>query len=84
VRALQARGVLLGRTEHAAHHTRPYDRHYCITTGWCNRPLDAIEFFRRLESVVTAITGVVPRHDDRRYEHRYGTPMPGPELHGGR
>ena len=30
---------LLGRAEHAEHHAHPYDRHYCITTGWCNRPL---------------------------------------------
>lgn len=83
VRALQGCGVLLGRTEHAAHHARPYDRHYCITTGWCNRPLDAIGFFRRLESAVTAVTGVTPRHDDRRYERHYGTPVTGPELHRG-
>ena len=73
VRALQACGVLLGREKHAAHHSRPYDRHYCITTGWCNRPLEAIAFFRRMESAITALTGVSPRHDDRRYESAYGT-----------
>jgi plasmanylethanolamine desaturase len=81
VRALQQCGVLLGRTEHAAHHARPYDRQYCITTGWCNRPLDAIGFFRRLESVVTAVTGIAARHDDRRYEQQYGIGVTGPELH---
>jgi ubiquitin-conjugating enzyme E2 variant len=83
VRALQVCGVLLGRAGHAAHHARPYDRQYCITTGWCNRPLDAIGFFRRLESAVTALTGVAPRHDDRRYENQYATPVTGPELHRG-
>jgi len=72
IRLLQACGVLLGRKEHAAHHSRPYDRRYCITTGWCNRALDAIDFFRRLEWTITALTGVSPRHDDRRYEIRYG------------
>jgi len=71
VRAMQTCGLLLARTEHAAHHDRPYDRQYCITTGWCNRPLDAIGFFRRLESAITRLTGVAPRHDDRRYESRY-------------
>jgi plasmanylethanolamine desaturase len=74
VRALQSWGVLLGCREHAAHHARPYDRHYCITTGWCNRSLDAVGFFRRLEVAVTQLTGVTPRHDDRRYERRYATP----------
>ena len=74
IRALQACGMLLGRAEHAAHHDRPYDRRYCITTGWCNRPLDAIDFFRRMESAITWLTGARPRHDDRRYEARYGVP----------
>ena len=53
VRVLQDCGLLLGRAEHAAHHDRPYDAHYCITTGWCNRPLEAIGFFRRLEAAIT-------------------------------
>jgi hypothetical protein len=83
IRALQASGVLLGTQEHAAHHSRPYDRHYCITTGWCNRPLDAIAFFRRMERTITALTGVRPRHDDRRYEIRYGMPATSPETHRG-
>ena len=72
VRLLQASGVLLSRRDHAAHHARPHDRHYCITTGWCNRPLEAIAFFRRLEAAIAWMTGVQPRHDDRRYEQRYG------------
>ena len=70
---LQHCGVLLGRDEHARHHGHPYDEGYCITTGWCNRPLEAIRFYRRLEAVVTHLTGAQPRHDDRRYESRYRT-----------
>jgi hypothetical protein len=71
VRAMQRCGVLLDRDAHAAHHATPYDRRYCITTGWCNRPLDALGFFRRLELLVTRVTGAEPRHDDRRYDARY-------------
>lgn len=82
VRTMQAWGLLLGRAEHAAHHERPYDRRYCITTGWCNRPLDAIGFFQRLEAAITRLTGVAPRHDDRRYETRYGAPTPGLDSRG--
>jgi ubiquitin-conjugating enzyme E2 variant len=72
VRWLQRAGILLTREEHARHHAHPYDICYCITTGWCNRPLEAIQFFRRLESVISRLSGVQPRADDRRYEARYG------------
>ncbi len=72
IRILQACGLVLGRGAHAAHHERPYDAHYCITTGWCNRPVEAIGLFRRLEVAITRVTGAQPRHDDRRYEHRHG------------
>lgn len=74
VRVLQACGLILGPAEHASHHERPYDCHYCITTGWCNRPAEAIMFFRRVESLMTRLTGARPRHDDRRYEERFGVP----------
>ena len=71
VRVLQKCGLLLGHAEHAAHHEQPYDVHYCITTGWCNRPAEAIGFFRRLERAITFLTGAHPRDDDRRYMRRY-------------
>jgi len=83
IRALQKCGLLLGRDEHAVHHERPYHVHYCITTGWCNRPLEAIAFFRHVEAAITRLTGVRPRHDDRRYEERYGVPAsPAQGSHG--
>jgi plasmanylethanolamine desaturase len=71
VRFLQNARLFLGRTDHAVHHDRPYHAHYCITTGWCNRPLEAIGFFRAMERVITLATGAYPRHDDERYEERY-------------
>lgn len=58
-------GLLLRPRDHARHHGRPFDGEYCITTGWCNRPLEAIGFFRRLERTVTRVTGAVPRHDEQ-------------------
>ena len=76
VRLLQAARLLLRRDDHAAHHECPYDVHYCITTGWCNRPLEAIGFFRRLERLVTRIIGVEPRQDDRRYDANYRAGSP--------
>jgi ubiquitin-conjugating enzyme E2 variant len=83
VRALQRCGLLLRYVDHAAHHQRPYDAQYCITTGWCNRPLEAIGFFRRFEAVIARTTRLQPRHDDRRYERRYGAvEMRGETRHG--
>ncbi|HUF48928.1 MAG TPA: fatty acid desaturase CarF family protein [Vicinamibacterales bacterium] len=67
VRWCQDRGLMLGRDAHARHHARPHDTAYCIATGWCNRPLEAIAFFRRLERVVTRLTRLDPREDDRRH-----------------
>lgn len=83
VRLLQDCGLFLRRSEHAAHHERPYDANYCITTGWCNGPLEAIGFFRRLEAAITRLTGARPRHDDRRYGERYGSPAPPAEARNG-
>ncbi len=60
VRWLQARGVLLSPEHHAAHHTSPHDRAYCITTGWINPLLDSTNAWERLERLVTATVGVVP------------------------
>jgi plasmanylethanolamine desaturase len=65
VRVLQQFGLLLRPDHHATHHDRPYDGHYCITTGWCNGPLEAIGFFRRLEAAITRVTGARPREDER-------------------
>ena len=80
IRLLQSAGLFLGRVEHAQHHSRPYDSRYCITTGWCNRPLEALGFFRRAERLVTFLTGMLPRHDDRRYETRQGLALAGPQT----
>jgi ubiquitin-conjugating enzyme E2 variant len=77
VRLLQDYGLILSRIAHAVHHERPYESHYCITTGWCNAPLEAIGFFRHLEAFIARVTGAQPRDDDRRYEQRYGGPARG-------
>jgi hypothetical protein len=72
VRILQKCGLLLGPSSHAAHHLRPFDVRYCITTGWCNRPLERLRFFRTLETIVTRVTCAQPRQGDRQYEEQYG------------
>jgi hypothetical protein len=69
---LQRLELIFGRAAHAVHHERPCDAQYCITTGWCNRPLETLGFFRRLETAIAGVTGLRPRDDDARYERRDG------------
>lgn len=71
IRVLQNCRVLLGRGAHARHHASPYDRDYCITTGWCNGLLDGIGFFPWMERIVERVTGLRPRADDACYAERY-------------
>ena len=64
VRVLQDCGIILSRHAHEKHHSPPYTASYCIATGWCNRPLQAIGFFSRMERVVSFLTGLRPREDE--------------------
>lgn len=68
VRWLQDYGIILSRAEHSRHHRHPYAMNYCIALGWLNRPLTAIDFFRRLERLVTLLTGLQPRSDDAGFQ----------------
>ena len=42
VRVLHRTNVLLTKPQHDLHHTEPYDKDFCIMTGICNRPLNAL------------------------------------------
>jgi ubiquitin-conjugating enzyme E2 variant len=61
VRWLQESRLILSPRHHDAHHHAPYDRNYCITTGWLNGPMKAIRFFETWERLITKLTGAVPR-----------------------
>ncbi len=64
LRVLQKLHVVLPPVHHRIHHKAPYDRYYCITTGWLNWPLSKLGFYRHSERVVTALFGLIPRRDD--------------------
>jgi plasmanylethanolamine desaturase len=64
---LQRAGIILDGPSHRLHHRLPYTEYYCIATGWLNRPLTAIQFFRRLEALITWLTGLEPREDDTKF-----------------
>jgi ubiquitin-conjugating enzyme E2 variant len=41
-RQLQNLGLVLKPSEHAKHHTPPYNTHFCTANGWLNGPLDRL------------------------------------------
>ncbi len=55
VRWLQRLRLVLEPEHHQLHHTRPFDKHYCITNGWLNPILNKIGFFRGLEALLRRI-----------------------------
>ena len=61
VKALQRLGVVLTPRHHDVHHVAPHLGHYCITGGWLDAPLEAVDFWRRLERAITRVTGAQPR-----------------------
>jgi len=67
VKFLQSTGIILSRGNHNIHHKSPFDTYYCITTGWLNLPLQQIQFWRMMETVVTMLTGLIPRSDDMKW-----------------
>jgi hypothetical protein len=56
--------LILPPAHHHIHHTAPYNKYYCITVGWLNKPLAMIAFFPTAEKLVTWATGLLPRKDD--------------------
>jgi len=64
VALLQDCYIILPRKNHQIHHHTPFDRYYCITTGWLNPLLGAIGFWKRMENTITYVTGEQPRKDD--------------------
>jgi plasmanylethanolamine desaturase len=52
VRLLQRSHLILPVTHHRRHHAPPYASHYCITTGWMNPLLTALDVHRRVERAV--------------------------------
>lgn len=78
IRWLQRLGIILGHAAHEQHHQPPYVQNYCIATGWCNRPLQAVQFFSRLERLITWGTGLQPRYDERAFCEGLQTERPAP------
>ncbi|KAK9269264.1 hypothetical protein L1049_001034 [Liquidambar formosana] len=59
--ALQDAGLLVSRSQHAAHHRPPYNNNYCIVNGVWNEFLDKQKVFEALEMILFFKLGVRPR-----------------------
>lgn len=57
--------ITLTPKNHRVHHTGDHDNSYCITTGWLNPSLDRVDFWRKLENVISSLTGEIPRANDQ-------------------
>jgi ubiquitin-conjugating enzyme E2 variant len=67
VSTLQRVGLMLSPQHHWVHHRNQTIR-YCTINGWANPLCDALDVWRRLERLVHAVTGAVPRQNDQEWQ----------------
>ncbi|MEE9381366.1 MAG: fatty acid desaturase CarF family protein [Hyphomonadaceae bacterium] len=64
ITALQKTGLLQSHAEHAAHHRKAKDSHYCVMTNFMNPLLEQARFFPAIEALIREISGRLPRVDE--------------------
>lgn len=67
---LQEHHIILPRRHHRIHHVAPHETYFCITTGWLNWPLEKLNFWPILESIIELSTGYKPRADDMKWAQK--------------
>jgi hypothetical protein len=63
ITALQRLGLVQTPAHHSWHHKGRRDTHYCVITNYLNPLLDAINFWRAIESILLSVAGVRKRLD---------------------
>lgn len=59
-------GLIQVQRQHSLHHKQPHNQYYCVMTSLLNAILERINFWRKLEWVVEATTGIAPKRENRR------------------
>ena len=70
VTLLQQYHIILPQRHHRIHHVAPHETYFCITTGWCNYPLEVLQFWTGLEWLIEKVTGIKPRTDDMMWANK--------------
>ena len=63
---LKESGLIQQQRQHSLHHRPPFAQYYCPLTSQLNPVLERLNFWRRLETVVQAVTGIRPKRENRR------------------
>jgi len=63
IRGLQLLGVLCSQEDHARHHEEPFNRDFCVMSGWLNPLLSAVGFWRQLEAFLGMAFDVWPKRE---------------------
>lgn len=58
---LQRLHLLQSPRHHGRHHSGSKDSHYCVVTNFLNPLLEEVSFWRKLEKLVTRVTGKAPK-----------------------
>ena len=59
-------GLIQVQKQHSLHHKQPHNQYYCVMTSLLNSVLERINFWRKLEWTVKAVTGIAPKRENRR------------------
>ena len=58
-------GITQSQKHHNLHHKPPYAINYCVLGQLVNTCLEAVSFWRRLESCIQMVTGIQPKREKR-------------------
>lgn len=71
LRFLQQQRLVISPKHHMVHHRGDQMVNYCVLNGWANPLCDRMHLWRGLETLITRISGAMPRENDRKWQQHY-------------